>query len=289
VTIRRPTDDDVPPTPDRDDPDRAATARAAEVLAGADAVLATAGAGLGVDSGLPDFRGDEGFWRAYPPYARLGLSFVQLANPAVFTRDPELAWGFYGHRRALYRRTVPHEGFAVLRDLAGFVFTSNVDGQFQAAGFDPDRVLECHGTLWWDQCLARCGAAPFPAGDTDVEVDHDTMRAVPPLPACPSCGGLARPNVLMFGDGGWDGRRHDEQEVRLRRYLADELGPGLVVLEVGAGTAVPTVRWFGESLVDRGARLVRINPRDAHVPAGQVAVRGGAAASLLAIRDALAG
>jgi hypothetical protein len=138
VTIRRPTDDDVPPTPDRDGgEDATPSARAAEVLAGADAVLATAGAGIGVDSGLPDFRGDEGFWRAYPPYARLGLSFVQLANPAVFTRDPELAWGFYGHRRALYRRTVPHAGFAVLRDLAGFVFTSNVDGQFQAAGFDP--------------------------------------------------------------------------------------------------------------------------------------------------------
>jgi len=69
---------------------------------------------MGVDSGLPDFRGDQGFWKAYPPYAKLGLSFVELANPRWFATDPELAWGFYGHRRGLYRRTVPHEGFARL-------------------------------------------------------------------------------------------------------------------------------------------------------------------------------
>jgi NAD-dependent SIR2 family protein deacetylase len=272
---------------DRERPDREAVARAAEALAGAEHVLVTAGAGLGVDSGLPDFRGDEGFWRAYPPYARLGLSFVQLANPAGFRRDPELAWGFYGHRRALYRRTVPHDGFAVLREFAGFVFTSNVDGQFQAAGVDGDRILECHGSLGWDQCLERCGTPPFPAADTDVEVDDATMRARPPLPTCPSCGGLARPNVLLFGDAAWDDRRQQAQERRLRSWLADALGPGLVVLEVGAGTAVPTVRWFGESLVDRGARLVRVNPRDDQVPAGQVAVRAGGRAGLLALRDAL--
>jgi NAD-dependent SIR2 family protein deacetylase len=270
------------------DPEPAQVAAAAAALADADAVLVTAGAGMGVDSGLPDFRGDEGFWRAYPPYAHLGLSFVELADPAAFHRDPELAWGFYGHRRALYRRTRPHAGFAVLRGLAGFVFTSNVDGQFQAAGFDPGSLVECHGTLWWEQCLDGCGTAPFPAGDEDVEVDEATMRARDPLPSCPACGGLARPNVLMFGDGGWDDRRHGEQEDRLRTYLREVAGSQLVVLEVGAGTTVPTVRWFGESLVSRiGATLVRVNPRDDHVPRGQVAVRGGAAASLLAILAAL--
>jgi NAD-dependent SIR2 family protein deacetylase len=299
------------------DPDPAGVQEAATVLAEADAVVVTAGAGIGVDSGLPDFRGDEGFWRAYPPYARLGLSFVHLANPDAFRRDPELAWGFYGHRRALYRRTRPHAGFDVLRELAGFVFTSNVDGQFQAAGFDPAALLECHGTLAYDQCLRGCGSPPFPADERDVEVDADTMRARHPLPSCPSCAGLARPNVLLFGDASWDDRRSREQEARLRGYLARVASAasaarperaaraapaglvacgglvargGLVVLEVGAGTAVPTVRWFGESLVRQaGARLIRVNPRDGEVPPGHVSVRGGAAASLLAIRAALTG
>jgi NAD-dependent SIR2 family protein deacetylase len=64
---------------------------------------------------MSDFRGPEGFWRNYPPYAKLGLSFEQLANPEWFKRDPALAWGFYGHGLELYRRTTPHAGFAWLR------------------------------------------------------------------------------------------------------------------------------------------------------------------------------
>ena len=91
-------------------------ARAAQAIEQADGLLVTAGAGMGVDSGLPDFRGDQGFWSAYPPYAKLGLSFVDLANPRWFQQDPALAWGFYGHRLNLYRTTRPHEGFGRLHD-----------------------------------------------------------------------------------------------------------------------------------------------------------------------------
>ena len=61
--------------------------RAAQAVAHAEAMLIGAGAGMGVDSGLPDFRGDQGFWRAYPPIARLGLSFVEMANPQWFEDD----------------------------------------------------------------------------------------------------------------------------------------------------------------------------------------------------------
>src|SRR5436305_9091673 len=115
--------------------------RAAEAVEAADALLIGAGAGMGVDSGLPDFRGTQGFWRAYPPYAKLNLDFVSLANPMWFATDPALAWGFYGHRLNLYRRTRPHEGFAILLRWAGriphgaFVFTSNIAGHFQRSGF----------------------------------------------------------------------------------------------------------------------------------------------------------
>src|SRR5947209_8398446 len=139
---------------ERDDLERAAAA-----VASAEALIVGGGAGMGVDSGLPDFRGDEGFWKAYPPFARLGLRFAQLANPRWFRDDPALAWGFYGHRLNLYRATAPHEGFAVLRRWAGrtphgaVVYTSNVDGQFQRAGFDPGCVFEVHGSIHWMQCL----------------------------------------------------------------------------------------------------------------------------------------
>ena len=117
---------------------------------------------MGVDSGLPDFRGDKGFWKAYPPLERLGVSFVDMANPGWFSRDPELAWGFYGHRLGLYRATTPHRGFGTLQrwaeklEYGSFVFTSNVDGQFQQAGFDRERVIECHGSISHLQCTEPC-------------------------------------------------------------------------------------------------------------------------------------
>jgi NAD-dependent SIR2 family protein deacetylase len=267
-------------------------ARAAEAVATADALLIGAGAGMGVDSGLPDFRGREGFWNAYPPYAKLGLGFVELASPVWFRRDPALAWGFYGHRLGLYRSTVPHEGFNLLRRWAkrmqngAFVYTSNVDGQFQRAGFSADRIHEVHGAIDAMQCLAGCGVGVFSAEGQTVEIDPATMRAVGRLPACPRCGSLARPNILMFGDGGWDPSDSDAQAGRLRAWLGRvaQADARLVVVECGAGTAIPTVRMFCERLATiPGATLIRVNSREPRAPAGSIAVPTGALEALRAI------
>src|SRR5690606_6531881 len=70
--------------------------QAVQWLDQADALIITAGAGMGVDSGLPDFRGDAGLWRAYPALREAGLDFVSVASPRTFEEDPRLAWGFYG-------------------------------------------------------------------------------------------------------------------------------------------------------------------------------------------------
>jgi NAD-dependent SIR2 family protein deacetylase len=270
---------------------------AADAIRAATALVVTAGAGMGVDSGLPDFRGDEGFWRAYPPFKRLGLSFVDLANPRWFDEDPALAWGFYGHRLNLYRATAPHIGFGILRRWmqaardGGFVFTSNVDGHFQRAGFDDTHVYECHGSIHWMQCTRRCGVGVFAADGVAVDIDPATSRARPPLPACPRCSALARPAILMFGDGDWDSARSDAQAQRLDDWLARRRGRDqrIVVIECGAGTAVPTVRAFSESLVRRhGARLLRLNVREPHTPPGQIGIAEGAHAALTAIDARLA-
>ncbi|MGF6410159.1 NAD-dependent SIR2 family protein deacetylase [Paraburkholderia sp. MM5482-R2] len=135
---------------------------AADWIREADGILITAGAGMGVDSGLPDFRGDHGFWAAYPALKTGGINFHDIANGTAFLRDPVRAWGFYGHRLNLDRRAVPHAGFESLRRWAsakrsgGFVFTSNVDGQFQKAGFADDRLFECHGSIHFLQCGQSC-------------------------------------------------------------------------------------------------------------------------------------
>jgi len=267
---------------------------AAAWIRSAEALVIAAGAGMGVDSGLPDFRGNDGFWNAYPPFRHLGLQFTDLANPAWFQDDPPLAWGFYGHRYNLYRRTPPHAGFQILRQWADakpagwFVFTSNVDGHFQRAGFAEDRVLECHGSIHRWQCVDEYDGHLWPAGDADVPVDESTMRAVGALPRDPASGKLARPNILMFGDGGWNSRVTDQQHERYEHWLSTLAGRRLVVIELGAGTAVPTVRLHAEALVNQlDARLIRLNVRESHVPAGQIGLACGALAGLTALREAM--
>lgn len=249
-------------------------ALAARMVADADAIVVAAGAGMGVDSGLPDFRGKSGFWKAYPALAAAGVDFQAAASADSFVRAPSRAWGFYGHRLALYRRTVPHPGFALLRKWAaskphGYtVFTSNVDGQFQAAGFDPLRVHECHGSIHHLQCSKPCSEAIWRADAFVPAVDEQACRLVGEAPACPRCGAVARPNILMFGDWNWVDGRTGEQEIRQQHWLEGVRRP--VVIEIGAGNAIPTVRHFSNRVLrQHGGRLVRINLRESRVERAQ--------------------
>jgi NAD-dependent SIR2 family protein deacetylase len=251
----------------------------------ADGLLITAGAGMGVDSGLPDFRGNAGLWRAYPALADAGRDFQSIANPRAFMEEPELAWGFYGHRLKLYREVEPHPGFATLRGWAGhmrrgaFVFTSNVDGQFQRAGFPEDRIEEHHGSIHYLQCTEPCSSRIEPAADFVPQIDERACRHIGPLPRCQRCGAIARPNILMFWDAAWLSSRADAQAARLAGWLASVKRP--VVVEVGAGTALPTVRRFSER---HGPRVIRINAREPQIdPALGIGIEGRAVDILSAI------
>jgi NAD-dependent SIR2 family protein deacetylase len=251
---------------------------AAELINQADGLLITAGAGMGIDSGMPDFRGENGFWTAYPALRRHGMRFHEIANPAAFGSMPAVAWGFYGHRLRLYRDSAPHAGFNALRELGAgvpngaFVFTSNVDGHFQKAGFAPTRVTECHGSINHLQCLANCGQAVWPACELKS-----------PFPVCPSCGAMARPNIMMFGDDGYDANRSNAQTERLETWLARL--QRAVVMEIGAGTAISTVRRFGEWTA---WPLIRINPTESAVALKRdIAIPLGALAGIKRIEQAM--
>lgn len=237
--------------------------RARDLLASADGLLITAGAGMGVDSGLPDFRGDNGFWATYPALGKQQIPFYAIANPQAFHDKPRLAWGFYGHRLNQYRNTVPHEGFQILRRWAGrmpkgaFVFTSNVDGHFEKAGFDPARIEECHGSIHYLQCLNDCHSI-WSAEHFMPEINEEACLLTSSLPKCRICNGMARPNIMMFGDWHWTTHRADRQRARLSAWLAGVKSP--LIVEVGAGIAIPSVRNFAMRV---GCPIIRINPQDA--------------------------
>lgn len=238
--------------------------KAAEAIKQSDFLLITAGAGMGVDSGLPDFRSPQGFWRAYPPISRLGLSFPETSNPQWFYRDPSFIWAFFGHRYNLYTTTVPHTGFSILKSWCSskdyFIFTSNVDGQFQKSGFPESHIVECHGSIHYLQCTEPhlCTLSIWPM--SEIHVDLSVFKAKDPLPKCINCGKLARPNILMFGDYGWIPDRTESQKERLDLSINRKKWK-ICVVEIGAGDSVYTVRAFGEHYVYREkASFIRINP-----------------------------
>ena len=266
-----------------------ALARAAKMIANADGLLITAGAGMGVDSGLPDFRGSSGFWTAYPALKEAGIEFTSIASPGAFVRSPRLAWGFYGHRLALYRQTMPHEGFQILKDIAAhlrkgaFVVTSNVDGQFQKAGFVESRVFEVHGSIHRLQCMGPCHETVWSASSFVPKTDDAKCEWVgTKLPVCSKCRGLARPNILMFNDSGWIDTYATIGRAWFEQWL--EQADTVVVLEIGAGTGLPTIRRIGRSL---GAPLVRINPLFSSDADTDIILAQGALAGLQCLRDEL--
>ena len=181
----------------------------AEALSQAEALLIGAGAGMGVDSGLPDFRGTSGFWKAYPPLAKLGIQFEEMANPLV-QGIPRTGLGLL--------RT-PAQSLSQNRPPPRILPSAQMDQRTKPVRFclhiQRRRTFSTirfrqgfgHRMPWLPPAppmresvrVRRFSAHP----NLKVEVDEETLHALDPLPSCPGCGGLARPNILMFSDWEW--------------------------------------------------------------------------------------
>ncbi len=92
----------------------------------------------------------------------------------------------------------------------------------------------------------------------------------------------------MFGDFSWLDGRTAAQRARLEELLEDVAGRRILVVELGAGTAIPTIRWTSERLGQGDACLVRINPREPHVAPPHLSIPAGALEALSGIERALA-
>ena len=145
------------------------------------------GAGVSTESGIPDFRSPTGIWAHYDP--------MEYATIEAFRRDPVKVWEFYGKRLGVLRDARPNAAHLALaelehRGLLAAVVTQNVDRLHSKAGSKD--VVEVHGSIARSVCL-RCGAAA-----TFEEVVALLEDA--PAPACPRCGAILKPDVVMFGE-----------------------------------------------------------------------------------------
>jgi hypothetical protein len=250
--------------------------RAAGTIACATALLVATGAALARENGAGEMLDAR--------------RMARLRDPRLFKRNPPLAWGAHAERRRLIRLSAMHPGLAHLVAWAdavpdgAFAITSNVDSQLQRAFFRADRIVELSGNVEWMQCARTCGAAVWPGGLVDVAIDAKTGRASEPLPQCPECGGVARPNVLMESDAAWDPSRALEQEDRLNAWLGElraKRARKVVVLECGVDAGEATRARAERVAAAMGATIVRVHETDARVPsAGHVKVS-------LPVREAL--
>jgi len=173
-------------------------------------VLVLTGAGVSAESGIPTFRGKDGYWRNLDP--------TKLATPEAFARDPRLVWDWYRERRQRIRNAQPnaaHEAIARLAHHAKdfLLVTQNVDDLHARAGMPAQKMVQIHGDIFVTRC-SRCdwraelrdadihnirdrvglaGARPPTDGNEQEDVEHG-------IPTCRKCRALMRPGVVWFGE-----------------------------------------------------------------------------------------
>lgn len=247
---------------------------AAESIQTSDVLIITAGAGLSVDGGIPDFVDVK---KALPEISHLGLNVFEISNDNIFLKDPRFAWGVYGKRMDDYREASPHEGYYILLRWClakkdWWVYTSNIDQHFLRAGFPKERIVECHRSLYEFQCSMPCCDDVWDGRDVKVDYDEVTLVVKGDIPRCRHCGDAARPCTVLAVDSRWLRAYTKEQEGLMDKQLAD-IPPrkSIAILELGCGVQMPKVRDKSEELVSRfrdaGHRttFIRVNPTLEHL------------------------
>jgi NAD-dependent deacetylase len=212
----------------------------AEALRGRGPMVFLTGAGISAESGVPTFRGPEGYWRVgsrnYQP--------MELATWSAFEAMPDEVWRWYLYRRAVCRAAEPNAAHRALVEAEAalgdrfLLVTQNVDGLHLRAGQSPERTYQIHGNIDLCRCADGCPAGadpgPLPAG-IDGRWDRERLLtdAERRLLRCP-CGARLRPHVLWFDES------YDESRFRFHSSLAAiERAALLVVIGTSGATSLP--------------------------------------------------
>ena len=201
-------------------------------------VVADTGAGISEASGIPTFRGPEGLWETY--------RIEDVATIEAFERDPGACWRFHDRLREVIANAVPNPAHFVLADMEEVlgeqveyaVITQNIDRLHQRAG--SERVVELHGDALTCACRG-CGAE-----SDDLPIPAPTY---PPL--CEQCGGVLRPNVVLFGEMLPIAALEEAQELSSR---AD------VMLVIGTSAIVEPAASLPFLALAGGALVIEVNP-----------------------------
>ena len=215
------------------------------------------GAGISAESGIPTFRGPEGFWtvgsKEYRP--------EEMATFAMFSRNPDEVWQWYLYRLGVCRGGEPnagHRAVVELEQLLGdrfLLITQNVDGLHLRAGNTLERTFQIHGNIDYMRCAADCTRDffPLPEGVATKAKDEPLTDADRAALVCPNCGGRSRPHVLWFDEC------YDEEHYRFNSSIQAAVAADML-LSVGTSGATNLPMQVGSIAAQKGALLVDVNP-----------------------------
>jgi NAD-dependent deacetylase len=260
-------------------------------------VFVITGAGVSAESGIPTFRGKDGYWRNLDP--------AKLATPEAFAKNPNLVWEWYRERRQRIYSAQPNPAHKAIAKLAQhaqefLLVTQNVDDLHARAGSPKEKIVQIHGDIFVTRC-SHCdfqfrdkgrGDSPEPPTAHATDVLDGRLRSIAPtskrddkndvdLPRCPKCWSLMRPGVVWFGE-----QLPSDDLRRVENYL--EVGPCDFVIVAGTtATFGYIIDWALRASANDG-ELVDVNPEE--TPLSQFAtqrVREPAAIALPRLADQL--
>jgi len=218
------------------------------------------GAGISAESGIPTFRGPEGYWtvgsREYRP--------EQMATHSMFTQNPWESWAWYLYRHTVCKNAEPNSGHrAIVRMEEIFkdrfrLVTQNVDGLHLRAGNSRERTFQIHGNINYIRCSGECTPKlfDFPKEIGDKEKDQPVTEEEKKLLTCPRCGSIARPHVLWFDEC------YNETWYKAESAMAWATSTDLLLVVGTAGATNLPMQIGGMVARNPEAVIVDINPSD---------------------------
>ena len=195
-------------------------------------IVFVTGAGISQESGIPTFRGKDGYWRKYDP--------MKLASIDAFYDDPKLVWEWYDDRRKNILDVKPNEGHFTISQMEEFkdvvILTQNIDGLHQRSG--STNVLELHGSI----IRIKCTVCDF----TDNITENFEL-----LPPKCKCGSMLRPDVVWFGE---------PLPQNIWQSAIKEASVCDVMVIVGTSLVVSPANTLHVYAKQNGAILIEVNP-----------------------------
>lgn len=236
-------------------------------------LLVLTGAGISAESGIPTFRGKEGYWTVgsteYHPQ--------EMATYSMFRKVPMEVWKWYLYRRGVCQQAQPnlgHLALARLEEALGKRFTlvtQNVDGLHLRAGNSLEKTYQIHGNINYMRCSVQCSDQIYPIPATIDHKSKDDLLSPEEMEllVCPRCGESSRPHVLWFDES------YDEALFKFESTLR-AVSKASMLWVVGTSGATTLPNYVVSLASQNGVSIIDINPEENVFSQTAIRSQGGA-------------